>query len=587
QLLPEGEKRLVSGRLETYEDALQMAHPDYVVAPDEAHLIPQIEPVYPLTAGLTNRSMRKAIAGALDQLPDVPEWILSSECGREAWPSFASAMQAVHAPSDPNDIDPAAGHRRRLAYDELLSDQLALLLVRASLKRARTPALEAPGRATRALLHALPFELTDGQREVLADIRTDIESGSRMVRLLQGDVGSGKTIIALFAMGLVIDGGGQAALMAPTEILARQHAEGLSAFAEAAGLRLAFLSGAVKGRARAETLSRVAAGEVDILIGTHALFQADVAFKDLRLAVVDEQHRFGVAQRLALAAKGSVPVHLLVMTATPIPRTLALAAYGDMDLSELKQKPAGRKPITTRLVPEDRIDEITERLASALARGDQAYWVCPAVEDGGKVDMADAETRYADLKQRFGERVGLVHGRLKPAEKETVMTRFIEGALSVLVATTVIEVGVNNPNATIMVVENAERFGLAQLHQLRGRVGRGDKGSACVLLYRHPLSEAARARLQILRETEDGFLIAEEDFRLRGPGDLLGRRQSGQPYYRLASFPAHSDLIDRAHSEARHALAVDPTLRSDRGEALRVLLYLFERDEAVRLLSAG
>jgi ATP-dependent DNA helicase RecG len=407
-----------------------------------------------------------------------------------------------------------------------------------------------------------------------------------MIRLLQGDVGSGKTVVALLAAATVAEAGRQAALMAPTEILARQHLATIAPLAQKAGIRVAILTGRERGKERKETLDRLALGEIDFLVGTHALFQDEVVFRDLALAIVDEQHRFGVHQRLALARKGEA-VDMLVLTATPIPRTLVLTYFGDMEISELREKPAGRKPIDTRTIALDRLSEVIEAVGRALDQGQRVYWVCPLVDESEVSDLAAAADRFADLKKHFGARVDLVHGQMKGADKDAAMERFSSGKTQLLVATTVIEVGVDVPAATVMVIEHAERFGLAQLHQLRGRVGRGGERSTCLLLYKAPLGETAKARLGIMRDTEDGFRIAEEDLRLRGEGDVLGTRQSGMPGFRLARIEFHGKLIAAARDDAALILGRDPDLETPRGEALRDLLYLFERDEAIRLLRAG
>ncbi|RVC28703.1 ATP-dependent DNA helicase RecG, partial [Mesorhizobium sp. M7A.F.Ca.CA.004.04.2.1] len=472
------------------------------------------------------------------------------------------------------------------AYDELLAGQVSLALVRAKVRRLSGRPLVGDGRIVEKLRAALPYSLTSSQEFALAEINADLADPERMLRLLQGDVGSGKTVVALLAMARAVEAGGQAALMAPTEILARQHLATITPLAAKVGLRIAILTGREKGRERADTLAGLASGEIDIVVGTHALFQETVMFHDLVFAVIDEQHRFGVHQRLAITAKGDAP-DMLVMTATPIPRTLVLTAFGDMDVSKLTEKPAGRQPIRTVTLPLERLDELVDRMVDAVAGGQKIYWICPLVEESEEIKLMSAEDRFASLKPLFGERIGLVHGRMKGAEKDEAMRAFKQGETRILIATTVIEVGVDVPDATVMVIEHAERFGLAQLHQLRGRVGRGDKPSSCVLLYKDPLGETAKRRLSVMRETEDGFLIAEEDLKLRGEGELLGTRQSGTPGFQVARIEAHADLLEAARDDARLILSRDPELQSQRGEALRLLLYLFGRDEAVRLLRAG
>jgi ATP-dependent DNA helicase RecG len=584
--LPVGATRWISGKLELWDGRLQMVHPDRVMDAEELAKMPAVEPVYSLTEGLHPRTIAKAAQGALARLPRLPEWIDETDLRRLGAPAFAEALRAMHSPATPADVDPVGPAATRLAYDELLANQLALLMIRARMRSVVGRAQISAGRLAQRVLDALPFTLTGAQQAAVKDIRADLAAPKRMIRLLQGDVGSGKTIVALLAMADVVEAGRQAALMAPTEILARQHFERVRPLAEAAGLRVALTTGRDKASERRQTLSRLEAGEIDVVVGTHALFQESVAFRDLGLAVVDEQHRFGVHQRLALAGKGEA-VDLLVMTATPIPRTLVLAYFGDMDVSALTEKPPGRQPIDTRALPIERLDEVVAGVGRAIASGARAYWICPLVEESEALDLAAAEARYEDLRKVFGDAVGLVHGRMKGPEKDAAMDRFQRGETKALVATTVVEVGVDVAEATIMVVEHAERFGLAQLHQLRGRVGRGAGRSSCLLLYKGPLGEAARARLEILRQTEDGFRIAEEDLRLRGEGEVLGVRQAGAPGFRLARLEIHGRLLALARRQAEAALAAGEGLRGEANRGLRLLLYLFERDEAAKLMEAG
>lgn len=586
--LPLNQTVYISGRVEHYGDKVQMPHPDYILSAEEFASLPLIEPTYPLTAGLSAKVLRKAINQALEKVPDMPEWQNESWLKQQQWSSFNASLAHIHKPDLLNQVATSAPERARIAYDELLANQLALALVRLSLKKAPGREIKGDGAKRNMVLRALPFELTNGQQDALDDIYQDMAAPNRMLRLLQGDVGSGKTIVALMAMANAIETGLQTALMAPTEVLARQHAETLAPLCEQAGISFALLTGREKGKTRRQILEYLAEGQIDILIGTHALFQGDVQFSELGFVVIDEQHRFGVHQRLALQAKGgALGADVLVMTATPIPRTLLLTHYGDMSVSKLYEKPAGRKPVTTVTVPIERLEDVMASIGRALQKGAQIYWVCPLVESSEKVDMAAAEERFAHLKQRFGEQVGLVHGKMKGADKDAVMKGFMDKHFSILVSTTVIEVGVNVPNATIMVIEHAERFGLSQLHQLRGRVGRGERQSSCILLYAPPLSENGKARLEIMRKTEDGFLIAEEDLRLRGGGEVLGARQSGLPEFRLANIPQFSELLNAARDDAQMIIQQDPTLASARGKALLLLLYLFECDEAIRLFQAG
>ncbi len=585
--LPPGERRFVSGRFEYYDGEPQMVHPDHIVSAEDLETMSLVEPVYPLTAGLAPRTLRNAIRAALASCPTLPEWQDPAWRERQGWESFNAAIDRVHAPETAADLEPQSPARSRLAYDELLANQLALALMRRHMRRKAGRAVAGTGSLQSRIREALPFSLTGSQEQAVREILADMAQPQRMLRLLQGDVGSGKTVVALLAMAAAVEAGHQAAMMAPTELLARQHLATILPLAEQAGLRVSMLTGRERGPARRQVLDDLAAGETDIVVGTHALFQDDVVFADLALAVVDEQHRFGVHERLALQAKSAAGADLLVTTATPIPRTLALTLYGDMEVSRITEKPVGRQPIDTRVLPLERLGEVVSRLRSALDGGARCYWVCPLVSESDALDISDAEQRYAALEQVFPGRIGLVHGRMKGAEKDRVMARFQAGELAILVATTVIEVGVDVPEATIMVIEHAERFGLAQLHQLRGRVGRGAAKSSCLLLYQSPLGDLARARLDIMRQTDDGFRIAEEDLKLRGSGELLGTRQSGEPEFRVADLAIHGTLLEAARDDAALILARDERLESDRGAALRVLLYLFERDEAVRLIGAG
>src|ERR1700733_10849459 len=589
KLLPVGAKRYVSGTLQMYDGIPQIVHPDRIV--DEAGFakLTGIDPVYPLTEGLALGSLRRAMAQALQKLPNLPEWIGPEVLRRCQFPPIAEALHRVHQPVEMTDILPDHPFWSRLAFDELLAGQLALALVRAQLRRPAGDRHAGDGHLRNKIIDALPYSLTASQQQAAAAIAEDLRQPLRMLRLLQGDVGSGKTVVALLAAAAVAEVGKQAALMAPTEILARQHIKTITPLAERAGMRVAILTGREKGKERRELLARLAQGEIDFLIGTHALIQDDVIFKALALAVVDEQHRFGVRERLALTDKGNA-VDVLVLSATPIPRTLVLTYFGDMDVSEWREKPAGRQPIDTRAVPMNRLEEVMEAVGRALNAGKLVYWICPLVEESeaeGTGHLTNATERFESLRERFGEKVGLVHGQMKGVEKDRVMAQFAAHEIGLLVATTVVEVGVDVPAATIMVIENAERFGLAQLHQLRGRIGRGSEASTCLLLYKEPLSEMSKARLKVIRETTDGFRIAEEDLKLRGEGDVLGVRQSGLPGYRIARPEAHGQLITQARDEALRILKDDPKLKGERGEALRCLLYLYERDEAIPLSGAG
>ena len=584
--LPVGETRVVSGRIETFGSGLQITHPEHIEPIDKIDQVKTVEAVYPLTAGLTLKTITKAINGALGEVPELAEWIDPSLMIREKWPEWKAALFAAHQPQSEAALAPIANARMRLAYDELLANQLALAIMRKEMRNIKGRAYSGDGHLYRSLISHLPFQLTNAQNIVIAEISADMSSENRMLRLLQGDVGSGKTIVALLSMVTAIEAGCQTVLMAPTEVLARQHLATISPLAEKSGIKVVALTGRDKGKPRKMILDQLKSGEAKIAIGTHALFQDDIVFKNLGFAVIDEQHRFGVHQRLQLASKG-VGVDVLVMTATPIPRTLMLTAYGDMDVSRLMEKPKGRKPIDTRVIPIERLDGIVQGVGRSLKTGAKVFWICPLVEESEKLDLAAAEDRHEHLSKIFGSQVGLIHGRMKSAEKDTVMADFTNGIVKVLVATTVIEVGVDVPDATVMVIEHAERFGLAQLHQLRGRIGRSDQESNCILLYAQPLGKIAKARLHVMRDTEDGFIIAEEDLKLRGAGELLGTRQSGMAEFRLADLGAHGGILAIARDDAALFLKRDPHLESERGQAIRKLLYLFKCDSAVRNLRSG
>ncbi len=576
--LPLGESRWVAGRLEQYGQMLQIVHPDHVAEDSAAMLGQLIEPVYPLSEGLTQGRTAALIQQALEGVPELPEWIEPGLADKMHWPHWRDALLLAHKGDH-------VAARDRLAYDELLANSLALLLVKnANRAHVGTP-LVGDGRL-RARLN-LPFALTGAQRRSIAEIEGDLAQSAPMLRLLQGDVGSGKTAVAVEAMLIAVEAGAQAALLAPTEILARQHYETIRRMLAPTGVTVALLTGRDKGRAREAILMGLVDGSIQIAIGTHAIFQDAVAYKNLALVVIDEQHRFGVSQRLMLAQKGKRTPHCLAMTATPIPRTLTLAQYGEMDVSRIDEMPPGRQPIDTRVVALERLGDVIGALDRHLASGSQAYWVCPMVRELETQDNAAAEARYAELKARFGETVVLVHGQLRPEAKDAAMERFVRGEARLLVATTVIEVGVDVPAATLMVIEQAERFGLAQLHQLRGRVGRGTEQSTCLLLRSGTLSETARERLALMRETQDGFRLAEEDLRLRGGGELLGTRQSGDTPFRVANLEQIQRLLPVAHDDARLLIDRDGGLRGARGEAARLLLYLFERDWGVQLLRGG
>lgn len=584
--LPIGSERVVSGRVERFHGLLQMPHPDYIVTPEQAANILVVEPVYPLTAGISNKQLRKLVLQALERLKtSIPEWQDAAFLRQQKWLGWGASLQQLHLPQEDNNWPPA---QARLAYDELLASQLALALIRRRV-RGKTGFPLAEAALSKAVRAALPFRLTAGQEEVMREMATDMASGGRMLRLLQGDVGSGKTVIALLALMMAVDNGMQGVLMAPTEIVCRQHHAWIQALVAPLGIQVGLLTGSEKGKAREALLAKTASGEVSLVIGTHALFQQGVAFHKLGMVVVDEQHRFGVNQRLALAEKAGedTPPHMLLMSATPIPRTLTMTLFGDLDVSRLTEKPPGRQPIDTRVLPMARMEEVIAGLRRAIATGARVYWVCPLVEASEELSLTAAEERFTEFKQRFPGRVGLVHGRQKAKERQATIEAFARGELDILIATTVIEVGVNIPEATVMVIEHAERFGLAQLHQLRGRVGRGEGASSCLLLYDDKISLTGKERLKVLRDSEDGFVIAEEDLRLRGGGEILGTRQSGLPDFRFADVYAQHELVLAAKDDTALVLHQDPQLKSPRGKALRGLLYLFEYDRLAEYAEAG
>ena len=585
--LPEGARRVVSGKVELFDGAAQMVHPDHMLPVEQAAEIPNFEPVYSLTQGVTQKTMFKAARSALELAPELDEWIDPAQLAKEAWPSWNKALQAAHCPESLDDLDAHSPAWSRLAYDELFAHQLTLALARNKERQARGIVSVGNGSLQSKVLKELPYRPTNAQQRAISEIASDMATKQRMNRLLQGDVGSGKTLVAFMALLVAVETGGQGVMMAPTEILARQHLDGLKPLAEEAGVVLEIMTGRDKGSERKAKLAALARGDIQILVGTHAVFQSDVKFSDLRLAIVDEQHRFGVRQRMELAEKGQ-GADVLVMTATPIPRSLALSQYGDMDVSILDEKPPGRKPVKTAVIGTERMDEVVNHLRRAIDEGRQCYWVCPLVEESEVSDLTAAEVRFNQLRAVLGEGVvGLVHGQMATAEKDSAMADFQDGKSSVLVATTVIEVGVNVPNASIMVIERAETFGLAQLHQLRGRVGRGSQESTCLLMYQAPLSEGGRKRLEVLRDTEDGFVISETDLQMRGAGDVIGTAQSGLPRFQIADLERQAGLMAVAQSDARPLLTSDPELKSPRGKAARVLLWLMRQDQAIRLISVG
>lgn len=584
--LPIGAQRVISGKIEYFNGSLHMNHPDYIALPENQKNIQTIEPVYMLTKGVTNKMMLFLAQSALSKLPDLAEWQDEHFLSQQGFMSFQNALEKVHHPQLIEDLNPLSKARERLAYDELLSNQLTLAIARLKHKKKSGRIVEGNGLLRQKLIQSLPFELTDAQKRVIGEIENDQKSSYQGLRLVQGDVGSGKTIVAFLSMLNAVEAGFQAAIMAPLGILAKQHFETMLEWAETTGVRVALLTGKIKGKKRTEILEKLQKGEIDILVGTHALFTEDVTFKDLALVVVDEQHRFGVKQRLELSKKGNLP-DIVVMTATPIPRTLVLTEYGDMSYSKIDELPKGRKPVNTRVMSLKKIPEVVEGLKRKLKEGARAYWICPLIEESEKSDLAAAEKRFELLKEIFPNQVGLIHGKMKENEKDEIMESFKKGQISILVSTTVVEVGVNVPEATVMVIERAERFGLSQLHQLRGRIKRSSNPSSCLLLYGFPLSQTAQERLTVMRQSEDGFVIAEKDLDLRGGGEILGVKQSGFTTFKLADLAFHKNLLFTAHQDAEMIINNDPNLESSRGQRLKTLLYLFRQDRALETYKAG
>ena len=577
--LPVGSKKIISGKTEFFNGQIQISHPDYISDPSNADFIRTIEPVYPLTSGVTNKMMRTLVRQGLLKLPDLNEWLDQKFKEEQKFLTFKESLIKAHNPTQTSDLILTSAVRQRLAYDELLANQLTLAIARHYHKKKEGRSICSKGVLQEKLLKILGFELTSAQQKVLQDIFNDQKANYQGLRLVQGDVGSGKTVVAMISMLNAVEAGYQAALMAPTEILAKQHLETIGAWADQIGVKTALLTSKIKGKKRTEILQKLKNGQIDILIGTHALFTDEVLFKDLAFIVVDEQHRFGVEQRLKLSQKGNKP-DIVVMTATPIPRTLVLTRFGDMDYSKIDELPKGRKPVVTKVMPVSKTADVIAALKRKIESGARAYWVCPLIEESEKSDLAAAIERFEDLQKHFGDIVGLVHGKMKEDQKDAVMEKFKTGEIKILVATTVIEVGVNIKEATVMIIERAERFGLSQLHQLRGRIKRGDQEGVCLLLYGYPLSQTAHERLNVMKESEDGFYLAEKDLDLRGGGEILGTKQSGFEEFKLANLEFHKNLLLTAYKDAELILAKDPELKSKRGEALRVLLYLFEQDSA-------
>lgn len=597
QQLPIGSTKVICGKIEQYNGKLQITHPSHILPETSFTKTKDLQPIYPLTEGISNKFLSGIIARIIYEMPELEEWQDTEFKRQNNFLSLKKSLYEIHSPNNSTAHMSDSNYRRRLEYDELLANQLALAISRGKVAKQQGNIIDNERALIKALLKQLQFSLTEAQISALKEISTDLKSANKMFRLVQGDVGSGKTIVGLITLINVIESGYQSAFMAPTEILARQQYESLNQIISGnailqEAIKPVVIVGGLKQSEKAKIQLEISEGKYNLIFGTHALFQEKVSFKNLGAIVIDEQHRFGVTQRMQLAHKGD-KTHILLMTATPIPRTLSMTIYGDMDVSIINEKPAGRKPIDTRIIPVSKTGNLVESLKQEVAQGSQIYWVCPAVEEKDKEffnnenrKLASAEERFKTLKKIFKDKVVLVHGKLKADKKNKAVEKFREGKASIMVATTVIEVGVNVPTANVIIIENAEMFGLSQLHQLRGRVGRGKKQSSCILLYGKTLSENGAERLKILRETEDGFKIAEEDMVLRGSGDLLGTKQSGMPDFKIATLPNNKDLLFAARDQVKIILNKDPSLKSEQGKNLRNLLYLFEYDNLLNNLNA-
>jgi len=586
-ILPVKSIRMISGKLEFFKNKFQITHPSSIENISDIQLLREKEPVYSLTAGLNMKSFIKISNQVLHLLPNLKEWIDERLLKKYNFVSWKEAVKQLHNPNIEDTYSEKNFFRRRLAFDELFAHQLAIFIIRTIDNKKTSIPFTNNNKLKNNLINNLEFKLTNSQLIVINEIQKDLESNHQMIRLLQGDVGSGKTIVALISMLTVIESGFQTTLMAPTSILAYQHYENISKLIQDLPIKIDILTGKDKGKTRIEKLNKINNGDTQIVIGTHALIQDGVNFKKLGLSVIDEQHRFGVYQRMAFNYKGFRP-SILVMSATPIPRTLTLAAYGDMDESRLIDKPIGRKPIVTTSLILKKEKNLIERIKKKINNSnDKFFWVCPLIEESQELDLKAATDRYNVLNKIFKKKVMLIHGQLSEKEKESTMEKFKNEDFRILVATTVIEVGIDIKSATTIIIEHAERFGLAQLHQLRGRVGRNNEESFCVLLHKENLNDTAKKRIHIMTETNDGFLISEEDLKIRGPGEILGKRQSGLPSFNVADLSYDGDLLEEARLYANNIITNDPKLEKDGNKNLKDLLYIQERDTAIRTLSAG
>ena len=578
KMFPIGSKKVVSGKVEEFNGIFQMTHPQHIADESNLDSVKKIECVYPLTAGISSKIIQKSINSSLAIIDDLPEWIPTDYLKKNNWTSWKKSIYEIHNPNELKE-DKEDIYLNRLVFDELLSQQLTVRLIKNKISKLKGNTIKPNGSLLEPLKTYLSFELTDDQNQAIKEISKDQSSPNKMLRLIQGDVGSGKTIVALHGMIQCAENSKKSILMAPTEILAEQHYNTIKLFADKLKLSCVLITASNKKNHNYES---------DILIGTHALFQDKVSIDNIGLIVIDEQHRFGVHQRILLNEKAGNECDILLMTATPIPRTLELASYGDMDITKIIQKPKNRKPIITKSINLNKIDSLKEALIKKLKQREKIYWVCPLVDESDKMDLQSVNQRVLDIQKYYKDfNVEMVHGQMKQEEKNKIMDNFKNFKTQILVATSVIEVGIDDPDATVIIIENSERFGLSQLHQLRGRVGRGTKQSTCILLFNGPLTENAKKRINVMKETNDGFIIAEEDLRIRGAGEILGTRQSGLPNFRLTDLNVHKSLMTQAREMAIKIVDKDPELSSDQGKSLRLLLHLFNNQVAIDYLKSG
>ena len=578
KMFPLGSKKVVSGKVEEFNGIFQMTHPQHIADESNLDSVKKIECVYPLTAGISSKIIQKSINSSLAIIDDLPEWIPNDYLQKNNWTSWKKSIYEMHNPNELKE-DKEDIYLNRLVFDELLSQQLTVRLIKNKISKLKGNTIKPNGSLLESLKNHLSFELTDDQNQAIKEISKDQSSPNKMLRLIQGDVGSGKTVVALHGMIQCAENSKKSILMAPTEILAEQHYNTIKLFADKLKLSCALITASNKKNHNYES---------DILIGTHALFQDKVSIDNIGLIVIDEQHRFGVHQRILLNEKAGNECDILLMTATPIPRTLELASYGDMDITKIMQKPKNRKPIITKSINLNKIESLKEALIKKLKQREKIYWVCPLVDESDKIDLQSVNQRVLDIQKYYKDfNVEMVHGQMKQEEKNKIMDNFKNFKTQILVATSVIEVGIDDPDATVIIIENSERFGLSQLHQLRGRVGRGTKQSTCILLFDGTLTDNAKKRINVMKETNDGFKIAEEDLSIRGAGEILGTRQSGLPNFRLTNLNVHKSLMLQAREMAIKIVEKDPELSSDQGKSLRLLLHLFNNQVAIDYLKSG